>query len=200
MLLRTTLAILFFGLMILSARAQTTDTALFNRLGDFDLARLYNDGGKAIRLGESILPDTAKLTARAKTSFFWRIAKLYEDDDQGAKAIFFYQKVVAAVPDYYVAQRALGYLIDSTAEEIHFKLYRLKSNDPSYKTLVEGYRNEVLNALPHLEKGQACDPNDDDLDMIRTLYQNIHDPRGLSSLNERLKALSRNCVDILSDN
>ena len=62
------------------------------------------------------------------------------------------------------------------------------------------YKKEVLRALPHLEKGQACDPNDDDLDMIRTLYQNIHDDQGLKSLNDRLAALSKNCIDILSDN
>ena len=154
---------------------------------------------EAIRLGERILPDTTKLTPKAKTSFFWRMAKLYEDDDQGAKAIIYYEKVVTAVPDYYVAQRALGYLTDSVAEQIHLKLYQLKNNDPSYQSLFESYKKEVLKALPHLEKGQACDPNDDDLDVIRTLYQNIHDEQDLSTLNERLATLSKSCVDILSD-
>ena len=200
MLFRKTLAILFFGLILLSAHAQTKDSVLFNKLGDFDLARLYNDGGKAIQIGESILPDTAKLTPKTKTSFFGRMAKLYEDDDQGAKAISYYEKVVAAVPDYYVAQRALGYLIDSVAEELHLKLYHLKNSDPSYQALFESYKKEVLKALPHLERGQACDPNDDDLDMIRTIYLNIHDEQDLSTLNERLATLSKHCVDILSDN
>ncbi|HTD39720.1 MAG TPA: hypothetical protein VK671_03800 [Mucilaginibacter sp.] len=199
MLLKKTLALLFFGFALLSAKAQTKDSVLFNKLGDFDLARLYNDGGKAMQIGESILPDTAKLTPKAKTSFFGRMAKLYEDDDQRAKAIFYYEKVVAAVPDYYVAQRALGYLIDSVAEEIHLRLYQLKKDDPSYKLLFENYKKEVIKALSHLEKAQACDPNDDELDMIRTLYQNIHDEQGLNTLNDRLAALGKSCVDILSD-
>jgi tetratricopeptide (TPR) repeat protein len=183
-----------------STCAQTADSTLYNKLGDFDLARLYNDNGKALRIGEEILPDTAKLTSKAKISFFGRLAKLYEDDEQTAKAIIYYKKVIAAVPDYYVAQRTLGYLADSAAELIHLKLFRLKRDDPSYKTLFDQYKKEVLKALPHLEKGQACDPNDDDLDMIRTLYQNIHDDEGLKTLSDRLAVLSKNCVDILSDN
>lgn len=199
MLVRKILAFLSFALMILSAQAQTKDSLLFNKLGDFDLARLYNDGNKAIRLGESILPDTTKLTRKAKTSFFWRMAKLYEDDDQGTKAIFYYEKVVAAAPEYYVAQRALGYLIDSVAEEIHLKLYQIKNSDPSYHALFENYKTEVLKALPHLERAQACDPNDDNLDMIRTLYQNIHCEQKLNTLNDRLINWSKNCADILSE-
>ena len=200
MLLRKIFLVIILCAVAFSTCAQTADSALYNKLGDFDLARLYNDNGKALRIGEKILADTVKLTPKAKISFFGRLAKLYEDDKQDAKAIIFYEKVVAAVPDYYVAQRALGYLADSAAEEIHLKLYRLKQDDPTYKIVFDQYKKEVLKALPHLEKGQACDPNNDDLDMIRTLYQNIHDDEGLKTLSDRLSALSKNCIDILSDN
>jgi hypothetical protein len=31
------------------------------------------------------------------------------------------------------------------------------------------------------------------------LYHNIHNEQGLSSLNDRLVGLSKNCIDILSD-
>jgi hypothetical protein len=196
---KITILVILFGLIASCSWAQTTDTALYNKLGDFDMARFNNDDGKALRIGERILPDTSKLSNKARVSFFWRIAKLYEDGGNNTKAIFFYEKVVAAVPDYYVAQRALGYLIDSAAEAIHLKLYQLKTDDPSYKALFESYRDEVLKALPHLEKGQACDPNEDDLDFIRTLYRNIHDEDGLKTLRARLSALSKNCIDLLSD-
>ena len=200
MLFKKILFLFLFGLIIVSSQAQTTDSLLFNKLGDFDLARFNNDQGEAIRIGESILPDTAKLTAKVRASFFARLAKLYEDNEQDTKAIIYYQKVVAAVPDYYVTQRALGYLYDNAAEEIHLKLYQTKNDDPAYGSLFNSYKAAVLKALPHLEKAQACDPNDDALDLIRTLYQNIHDEKGLNSLNSRLKNLSKNCIDILSDN
>lgn len=192
--------LLLFGLITLSSRAQTTDSLLFNKLGDFDLARFNNDQGGAMRIGESILADTAKLPVKTRTSFFARMAKLYEDDDQNEKAIIYYHKVIAITPDYYVAQRALGYLYDDAAEEIHLKLYITKSDDPAYRSLFDSYKAGVLKALPHLEKAQACDPNDDTLDLIRILYQNIHDEQGLSTLNSRLKISGKNCVDMLSDN
>ena len=70
---------LFFLLLItitLSSKAQTTDT-LFSKLADFDLARFNNDGLGAIRIGEAIMKDTAKLTPKTRTSFFDRMAKLY---------------------------------------------------------------------------------------------------------------------------
>ena len=193
--------LLLFVLLALSVQAQTiTDSVLFNKLGDFDLARFNNDQGEAMRIGESILTDTAKLSIKMRTNFFARMAKLYEDDDQNIKAITYYQKVIATTPDYYVAQRALGYLYDDEAEEIHLKLYITKSDDPAYRSLFDSYKARVLKALPHLEKAQACDPNDDSLDLIRILYQNIHDEQGLNSLNTRLKNEGKNCVDMLSDN
>jgi hypothetical protein len=192
------LLLLLFGPIATSSRAQTIDS-LFNKLGDFDLARFNNDGPAAIRIGEGIIQDTAKLTPKMRISFFDRMAKLYEDNDQDAKAVFYYEKVAAATPDYYVAQRALGYLYDNDAEEIHLKLYQTKPDDPAYKTLFDSYKKGVLKALPHLEKAQACDPDDDTLDLIKTLYHNIHDEQGLNSLNSRLAALGKNCIDLLSD-
>jgi hypothetical protein len=200
MLVKKIIFLLLFGLIALSSRAQTTDSLLFNKLGDFDLARFNNDQGEAIRIAENILPDTAKLAPKTRTSFFARLAKLYDDDDQDAKAIIYYQKVIATTPDYYVAQRALGYLYDEVAEEIHLKLYLIKSDDPQYQSLFNSYKTGVLKALPHLEKAQACDPNDDSLDLIRILYQNIHDEQGLNSLSSRLKNSAKNCIDVLSDN
>jgi hypothetical protein len=189
----------FFLLLItiaLSSKAQTTDT-LFSKLADFDLARFNDDGLGATRIGERIMKDTSKLTPKTRTSFFDRMAKLYEDDEQDAKALIFYEKVAAVEPDYFVAQRALGYLYDDAAEEIHLKLYQTKKDDPAYPALFDSYKKGVLKALPHLEKAQACDPDDDTLDLIKTLYQNIHDANGLNSLNDRLLSLSKNCIDIL---
>ncbi|MGZ3751804.1 MAG: tetratricopeptide repeat protein [Mucilaginibacter sp.] len=193
------LLLLLFGSVAVMAKAQTTDS-LFSKLGEFDLARFNNDGGKAIQIGEGIVPDTAKLSPKTRISFFGRLAKLYEDDGQDAKALAYYEKVVAAVPDYYVAHRALGYLFDKAAEDIHLKLYQTKNDDPAYAGLFDRYKKEVLKALPHLEKAQACDPDDDSLDLIKTLYKNIHDEQDLNSLDARLAGLKKNCIDILSEN
>lgn len=199
-MLKKILLLLLLASSVVSSKAQATDSLLVNKLGDFDLARFNSDELGALRIGESILPDTAKLSEKIRISFFDHLARLYESDGQEDKALFYFEKVAAAVPDYYVAQRALGYLYDDNAEEMHLKLYQAKSDEAGYKTLLDNYKKGVLKALPHLEKAQACDPDDETLDLIRTLYQNIHDEQGLSSLNERLKGLAKNCIDILDNN
>ena len=196
-MLKKALLFLLFSTIALSSQAQKADT-LFNRLGDFDLARLYNKRSEAITLGEKIMPDTAKLTEKVRISFFGRMAKLYEDNEQDEKAIFYYQKVVAALPDYYVARRAIGYLYFKQAREAHVKL-NAAGNGPQYDQLLKNYTALVKKTLPHLEKAQACDPSNDTLELIKTLYKNIHDDRGLNSLNGRLADMGKNCIDILTD-
>jgi tetratricopeptide (TPR) repeat protein len=198
-MLKKLVLLLLLGSIGLTSKAQVTDT-LFNRLGDFDLDRFNNKTSEAIQKGEQILPDSGKLPPKTRISFFGRMAKLYEDDGQDTKAVFYYEKVVAAIPDYFVARRALGYLYDKNADEIHLKLFQLKPDDPVYDKLFATYQTAVRKALPHLEKAQACDPTDGTLDLIKTLYKNIHDEPGLNSLDERLKDLSKNCIDILSEN
>jgi len=128
-----------------------------------------------------------------------KLLQLVRDGDEDAKAIVYYEKVAAAEPNYYVAQRGLGYLYNAKAEDIQLKLYLTSKESPDYKALFESYRKAVLKALPRLEKAQACDPDDDTLDLIMTLYMNIHDEQGLSSLKNHLADLAKNCVDLLSD-
>jgi len=182
-------------LAALFSKAQTTDTVLLNKMGDFDMATLSGNIYHAVSVGESILPDTAKLDTKVRTSFFAKLAKAYENTDEDAKATFYYEKVATAEPNYYVAQRALGYLYNDKAEDIQQKLYLT----PKDQRLSDDYRKAVLKALPYLEKAQACDPDDDTLDLIRTLHMNIHDDQGLNSLNGRLMDMKKNCVDLLND-
>src|SRR5579872_7169819 len=110
---------LFFFLFISIAtlsRAQVADTALLNKLGDFDIAALNGDANTAVLIGEGLLVDTTQMQPKARISFFAKLAKAYEGTEQDAKAIICYEKVVAAEPNYYVAQRALGYLYNDKSE------------------------------------------------------------------------------------
>jgi tetratricopeptide (TPR) repeat protein len=182
----------------IAAKAQMTDT-LFNRMGDFDLLRFDNKIPEAITKGEQILPDSDKLPPKTKISFFWRLAKLYEDDGEDTNAIKYYEKMIGSAPDYYVAKRALGYLYDKRARKILDKLTGLKSTDPAYDKLFADYKAIVRKSLPLLEKAQACDPSDETLALIKALYKNIHDNQGLNSLDARLKSLNTGCLDILPE-
>jgi tetratricopeptide (TPR) repeat protein len=168
------------------SQAQTADE-VYEKYTDFNLAMLQNEHDKALDLGQQILPDTAKLNSKVRVSFYNGLAKLYEDDSQSVKAIEYYNRVASAQPDYYVAHRALGYLY---IKDI--------SGKPANEIVIDAaYINKAKKALPHLEKAQACDPDDDTLNLIKTLYRNIKDDKDLSSLPERLNQLKKNCIDIL---
>jgi tetratricopeptide (TPR) repeat protein len=69
--------------------------------------RLQGETDKALTLGEDIIPNADKLKANARNNFYYAIGNLYENDGQSVKAVEYYEKVAAAVPNYYVVQRAL---------------------------------------------------------------------------------------------
>ncbi len=194
-------SILFALLLLatLASKAQVSDTALYNKLGNFDLATLNGDSYSALLIGEQILPDTSKLGTVSKINFYAKLAKTYDEAEQDDKAIYYYEKVAAAAPGYFVVQRALGLLYNAKAENIQLKLYIAPKTDPSYSKLYERYITAVRKTLPLLEKAQACDPDDDTLDLIHTLYQNIGDDNGYNGFTQRIPELAAKCVDLLED-
>src|ERR1700733_9340735 len=126
MLKKTCLAIISV-LFLLTAKAQSADS-IYNQYLDFNLARFQGQSDKAFVLGENLIPLADKLPEKARISFAFSMGKMYEDDNQPDKAFPFYEKVAAAVPDYYVVHRALGYLYLDKARVIADKL-KLSTND-----------------------------------------------------------------------
>lgn len=181
-----------------SAKAQTADE-VYNQYLDFNLARLQGEKDKASDLGEKLLLNAERLPEKARTNFYFSIGKIYEDNNQLQKARVYYEKVAAAAPDYYVVHRALGYIYLDDVKIIEKKLNASANNQALNAQLTKDYNNTAKKALPHLEKAQACDPSDETLVIIKLLYKNMHDSRGAITLDSRLKELSKNCVDILSD-
>jgi hypothetical protein len=192
---KKTLLLLLISCLTHLAKAQTAD-AVYEQYLDFNLATLQGDLPKSLKLGENILPNAAKLPAKSQISFYNRIAKVYEDSNQPDKAIPYYEIVAAAEPDFYVVHRALGYLYLAPAKQLYEKLQAATNNKAE---LTDQYKKAVLKALPHLEKAQACDPSDETLALIKTLYTSIKDAPGLQSLNTRLAGLGKNCLTILSE-
>jgi tetratricopeptide (TPR) repeat protein len=123
---------------------------------------------------------------------------MYEDNKQLDKAQPYYERVAAAVPDYYVVHRALGYLYLEDAKHLE-RAMNAAPDKATRETLMEAYEKAVRKALPHLEKAQACDPSDETLALIKMLYRNIKDNAGVASLNTSLKEMSQHCIDILQD-
>jgi tetratricopeptide (TPR) repeat protein len=197
-MLKKVILLLIIAFAATTTKAQTADE-VYNSYLDFNLARLEGRTENALELGEQLMPDADKLTDKARISFYYSLGNLYENDSQSAKALPLYEKVAAAVPDYYVVQRALGYMYMKQADDIANKLNAAKTDAAENKRLTDLYATAVKKVLPHLEKAQACDPDNDTLSLIKTLYKNIKDDKGLSTLNSRLATLAKNCVDLLSD-
>lgn len=188
---------LFVVLMSFVAKAQSADS-VYSKYLDFNLARFQGENEKLLGLGEAILPAADKLPEKTRINFYYAIGKVYEDSDQPQKALVYYEKVAAAVPDYYVTHRGIGYIYLAQAKEIKNKL-NASTNADSTKKLKDDYITAARKALPHLEKAQACDPSDETFDEIKSLYQNLKDTNGLNALNARLKELAKHCIDLLED-
>ncbi len=183
-----------------AARAQSPSAdSVYNQYVDFNLARFQGETDKALELGEAILPYADKLPEKAKINFYFSVGKMYEDNDEHNKALPYYEKVAAAVPDYYVAHRAIGYLYLEKVNALEDELKTAGSGTAMSNQLTDALTAAVKKALPHLEKAQACDPSDETLAVIKRLYADIKDEQDLSTLDSRLKALSKNCIDILTD-
>ena len=182
-----------------SAQSLYSDS-VYNKYLDFNLARLQGEQDKVLELGEALIPHADKLPEKARINFYFSVGKMYEDNDEHSKALPFYEKVAVAAPNYYVVHRALGYLYLEKAKSLETELAATTTADTSLnRQLTTAYIEAVRKALPHLEKAQACDPSDETLAIIKTLYKNIKDDQGLNTLDSRLKELGKNCVDILGD-
>ena len=178
---------------------QSADS-VYNRYLDFNLARFQGEQDKEKELGKALIPVAGKLPEQARINFYFAIGKMYEDDGRLEKAMPYFEKVTVVVPDYYVAHRALGYIYLEDVKKIEKQLNAsVGKNQSANKQLSIVYNAAVRKTLPHLEKAQACDPSDETLAIIKLLYKNIKDTKGLGSLDKRLKELSKNCIDILSE-
>ena len=197
-MLKKTFLLLSIVFVTVTSKGQSAED-VYNQYLDFNLARLESRSTNALELGEEVMANADKLTDKSRISFYYSLGNLYENDGQSVKALPLYEKVAAAVPDYYVARRAVGYMYLKQAEDIATKLNAAKSNINENKRLTALYAAAVKKTLPHLEKAQACDPNNETLALIKMLYKNINDQQGLNSLNTRLAAQSKNCIDLLSD-
>jgi hypothetical protein len=196
---KTGILILFCVLWTIGANAQSADS-VYNQYLDFNLARFQGDQDQIMELGEKIIPNAAKLPEKARISFYFAVGKMYEDNDEANKALPYYEKVAAAVPNYYVAHRAIGYIYYDRSKTTADKINAAGSNKQASDSLTNAYHELIKKALPHLEKAQACDPSDETLAIIKDLYQKLNDQQGLSTLDDRLKQLAGNCIDILNDN
>jgi tetratricopeptide (TPR) repeat protein len=193
------LTLLLFLFSATALYAQQDEKKVYERYLDFNLERFQGNTKGALTMGKALLDSVNLLPQKSRVSFYNSMGKLYEDSDLPERAVPFYEQVTAAVPNYYVAHRALGYIYASQANKVIAKMNAVKPGSPEYLTLRDQYRTIAKKAVQHLEIAQACDPSDDTLGIIKVHYKNMGDTAAIATLDERLAKLGKNCLDILSD-
>ncbi|WP_055133625.1 hypothetical protein [Pedobacter sp. Hv1] len=191
---------LALGVLSVTSFAQSTDAK--QAYLDFTIYRT-NEEGKATQITQTLalLKLADQLSAKQITNINYHLGRMYEDVENPEAAIPYYEKSVAGEPNYLVVHRALGFIFLTQSKPIVARMEATtKAKDvEGNKKAYQEYKTLILKAIPHLEKYQACDPDDDTLKIIIDLYKSIKDTNSINTLPARLKQMGAKCVDLLDD-
>lgn len=149
----------------------------------------------------ALLDRSSELTKTQLGNVSYHLGRLYEEDGEIDKSVPYYEESIRITPGYYVPYRALGFMYYKKCADLSQKLNGIdKAKDSDgYKKASDELKALSLKTAKYLEKSQACDPDDEIFAMIKNLYKNLKDNNALATLNDRLKALSADCVTLLED-
>ena len=194
--------IIIVFLLIISFSKAYAQKSIEDLYQAYTVIRTTNDNKlPAIELALDVLKRSSELTNTQIANLNFHVGRLYEETKQEEKASPYYEESLKLAPDYYVTHRALGniYLKRSTALVQRMNEAGKAQQMDTYNKLFSEYKKITLMTLPHLEKAQACDPDEQGMQQIRGLYKNIKDLSAANTLDERLKKLAVTCVDLLED-
>lgn len=166
---------------------------------EFGGAITSGNNERALFLAQQILPGASSLTARQQAIFYYKLAGIYEGLQNTEQAIEFYERSLKLEPDFYVPHLALGYLFLQQANPLARKLNDQKNSQELRAKYLNEYQSKLKQALPHLEKALACDPNDQVLGAIKLGYKALKDDPSFNTLESRLQLLRKNCVTVLKE-
>ena len=191
------IGIIFLSSTNLAAQQKSDD--LENLYENFLASRVNQDYESAIALGERIFPKKTAFSEKRQLVFTYSLAKIYEDNNQIEKALPLYQEVLAKEPNYYVPHRALGFYYLNKSNELVPQLKAANNGTEQRKLQMEKYRGLLLQALPHLEKAYACDPDDETLAIIRNLMTAVGPKAKTQEFESRVAQMKETCVSILTE-
>ncbi|WEK18578.1 MAG: hypothetical protein P0Y49_17450 [Candidatus Pedobacter colombiensis] len=149
----------------------------------------------------ALLERATELNEKQVTNVNYHLARLHEEEKEPELAIPYYEKVIKIVPGYYVAQRALGFINLKKCEALGHKVTAAAQakNESLYNESFKAYKKQVLLTIPYFEKSQACDADDNTLNILTGLYKSIKATQSLTTLDSRLKELAKDCVSLLDE-
>lgn len=168
---------------------------------DFTVYRTTKGSGTLIKKVTALLDQKNELTPKQVANAEYHLGRMYEEVGDPANALIHYSESIKGEPNYFVLHRAMGFIYLNQT-----KIFVKQMNEASaaknaianFKAF-EKYKAAVKNAIPHLEKYQACEPDDQTLDIISNLYKSIKETPSIATIPQRLKPLGQNCVSLLED-
>lgn len=193
--------ILFTGLLLFTNIYSFAQSNVKESYTDFTVYRTTVGNAELIAKMLALYTLKDQLTVKQVANVTYHLGRMYEEVAQPDSAIKYYEISLKSEPNYEVIHRALGFIYLTKSKAFVAKMNtanQTKNADANAKAFGD-YKLMVLKALPHLEKYQACDPDEDTLAIITDLYKSIKDTAGLAGLPSRLKQLSATCVSLLDD-
>ena len=168
---------------------------------DYTTVRNSPDQKAAKEKTQALLARSAELNEKQVANVNYHMARIYEEQKHPDLAIPHYEKVIKMVPGYYVAQRALGFLLLEKSNVLANKVTAAAKakNATLHAESFKAYKKQILALLPYLEKSQACDADERTLQTITNLYKSIKEPGLFGTLSTRLKEKGADCVTLLDD-
>lgn len=166
---------------------------------NFKVALYEGKKDSAVFYSNKIIVKAHQLSTKNRAVFYYKLAVFKENKNEKEQAINFYTKSLNNEPNYFVAHLALAYLYSDKANAFAIKINALQNNKALRDQYISSYQDNLKKALPHFEKAMACDPNDQVLNSIKRTYSALKTLHSLTTLENRLKILRGNCIDVLPE-
>ena len=168
---------------------------------DFTVYRTTKGNAEHIAKMKILLQQQDQLSPKQVTNLQYHLGRMHEEIGDAENALVYYEQSLKGEANYTVLRRALGFIYLNKTKAFVKQMNEASAakNATANANAFSKYKEMVLKALPHLEKYQACEPDEETLNIITNLYKSIKDQQSIASLPDRLKTMEGNCVTLLDD-
>ncbi|WP_162796031.1 tetratricopeptide repeat protein [Pedobacter nanyangensis] len=168
---------------------------------DFTVYRTTKGDAEHIAKMKKLLQQQEQLSPKQVTNLQYHLGRMHEEIGDAESALVYYEQSLKGEANYTVLRRALGFIYLGKTKPFVKQMNEASAakNATANANAFSKYKEMVLKALPHLEKYQACEPDEETLTIITNLYKSIKDQQSIASLPSRLKTMEGSCVTLLDD-
>lgn len=168
---------------------------------NFTVYRTTKGSAENIAKMKALLQQQDQLSSKQVTNLQYHLGRMHEELGDAENALLYYEQSLKGEADYTALRRALGFIYLSKTKPFVKQMNEANAakNATANANAFSKYKEMVLKALPHLEKYQACEPDEETLNIITNLYKSIKDQQSIASLPNRLKMMEGSCVTLLDD-